>query len=74
MLATFLSQSGETVDAFAARAGVSRATVFRIKAGDYGDYTRIKCIINAIGQPLTVRPDLPPPVVSPPQADAGGGA
>ena len=59
ILATHLLESGESVDGFAARAGVSRATVYRVKSGDYGDYTRIKRIINALGQPVVFRPDLP---------------
>ena len=59
LINTHLAESGETVDSFAARAGVSRATVFRVKAGEYGDFKKIKLLVNALGKPLTVDPDSP---------------
>ena len=61
MLITYFADSGETLINFALRAGVSRATVYRAKAGDYGDYARMKRMIDALGQPLVIFPSSPPP-------------
>lgn len=57
MLKKHLAESGESLVDFARRAGVGRATVYRARAGDYGDYARIKRMVDALGSPFVIMPD-----------------
>jgi DNA-binding MurR/RpiR family transcriptional regulator len=60
LLSNYLAESKETVDAFAARAGVSRATVFRVKNGSYGGYSRMQRILAALKTPIRASTDPAP--------------
>lgn len=56
LIIEYLAESHEPIDSLARRAGVSRATIFRAKLGDYGDFKRIQLIVDAIGKPVTICP------------------
>lgn len=56
MLTAYFAASGESLTAFALRAGVSRATVYRARSGDYGDYARMQRMVDALGAPLVILP------------------
>jgi hypothetical protein len=56
LLACHFSETKETVHAFSARSGVSVATIFRAKNGEYGDYKRMKRIVDALGKPIDILP------------------
>jgi transcriptional regulator with XRE-family HTH domain len=65
LLARHFSETKETVRAFSGRSGVSVATIFRVKNGEYGDYKRMKRIVDALGKPIDIFPSSAPPPEAP---------
>lgn len=54
----YLAESKESPDGLALRSGLSRASVFRAKQGKDLRLSGIQKIVNAVGEPLVIKPDI----------------